>query len=197
MTVTATTEFGATQWVDRILGNAGAHPMILLAMTAGLMATGRFFAGPLVHRLNPIGVLVVSAILSCVGLYLLSMVTGPMVYVAAAIFAIGICYFWPTMIGVTAEYVPKSGALGLSLVGGAGMLGAGIWNPIIGGWIDSGRKTAEAAGLTGDAADLAAGQATLSSLAIFPMVLIVAFGILYFFRNKIIANAAADKAEMG
>jgi len=64
MTVTATTEFGATQWVDRIMGNAGAHPMILLALTAGLMATGRFFAGPLVHRLNPIGVLIFSAIIS-------------------------------------------------------------------------------------------------------------------------------------
>lgn len=196
MTVTATTEFGATQWVDRILGNAGAHPMILLAMTAGLMATGRFFAGPLVHKFNPIGVLVFSAIVSCIGLYLLSQVTGPMVYLAAGVFALGICYFWPTMIGVTAEYVPKSGALGLSLVGGAGMLGAGIWNPIIGGWIDRGREAATAAGLSGDAADLAAGQATLSNLAIFPMVMIVAFGILYFFKNKIIAKAAAEKAEL-
>lgn len=196
MTVTATTEFGATQWVDRILGNAGAHPMILLAMTAGLMATGRFFAGPLVHKFNPIGVLLISAILSCAGLYMLSVVTGPMIYVATALFAIGICYFWPTMIGVTAEYVPKSGALGLSLIGGAGMLGAGIWNPIIGGWIDSGREAAEQAGLTGGAADLAAGQSTLASLSIFPMVLIVAFGILYFMRHKVIAKAAADKAEL-
>jgi len=196
MTVTATTEFGATQWVDRILGNAGAHPMILLAMTAGLMALGRFFAGPLVHSLNPIGVLVVSAVVACLGLYLLSGATGTMVYVSAAVFALGICYFWPTMIGFTAEYIPKSGALGLSLIGGAGMLGAGIWNPIIGGWIDKGRKAALDSGLTADAAELAAGQSTLSSLSIFPMVLIVAFGILYFFRHKIIAQAAADKAEL-
>jgi len=196
MTITATTEFGATQWVDRIMGNAGAHPMILLAMTAGLMAAGRFFAGPIVHRLNPIGVLVASAVLSCLGLYLLSQVTGPMVYLATAVFAIGICYFWPTMLGVTAEYIPKSGALGLSLVGGAGMLFAGIWNPIIGGWIDSARATAKESGLTGDAADLVAGQATLQNLAIFPAILIVAFGILYLFRNKIIEKAEKDKAEL-
>jgi len=196
MTVTATTEFGATQWVDRILGNAGAHPMILLAMTAGLMATGRFFAGPLVHRLNPVGVLLVSAVVSCLGLYLLSTVTGPLVYGAAAIFALGICYFWPTMIGFTAEYIPKSGAFGLSLVGGAGMLGAGIWNPIIGGWIDKGRAMAQEAGAQGDAADLIAGQTTLQNLAIFPAILIVAFGILYFMRKKIIDNAARDKAEL-
>ena len=142
MTMTATTEFGATQWVDRIMGNAGANPMILLALTAGLMATGRFFAGPLIHRLNPVGVLVGSAIVAAIGLFMLSQFTGGMVYVATAVFAIGICYFWPTMIGFTAEYIPKSGAFGLSLIGGAGMLGAGIWNPIIGGWIDNYRSEA-------------------------------------------------------
>lgn len=193
MTVSATTEFGATQWVDRIMGSAGAHPMILLAMTAGLMATGRFFAGPLVHRLNPIGVLVASAVLSALGLYLLSQVNGPMIYVATAVFAIGICYFWPTMIGVAAEYIPKSGALGLSLIGGAGMLGAGIWNPIIGGWIDSARATANEAGLVEDAADLAAGQATLQNLAIFPCILIVAFGALYLFRKPIMEKAKKER----
>jgi len=142
MSMTATTEFGSTQWVERIMGNAGANAMILLALTAGIMATGRFFAGPLIHRFNPVGVLIGSAIFSAIGLYLLSTSTGPMVYVAAAIFALGLCYFWPTMIGFTAEYIPSSGALGLSLIGGAGMLGAGIWNPIIGGWIDSNREVA-------------------------------------------------------
>lgn len=142
MTMTATTEFGATQWVERIMGNAGANAMILLALTAGLMATGRYFAGPLVHKFNPVGVLVFSATFAALGLFLLSTSTGAMVYVATAVFALGICYFWPTMLGFTAEYIPRSGALGLSLIGGAGMLGAGIWNPIIGGWIDSNRDTA-------------------------------------------------------
>ena len=142
MTMTATTEFGATQWVERIMGNAGANAMILLALTAGLMATGRYFAGPLVHRFNPVGVLVFSATFAALGLFLLSTSTGGMVYVATAVFALGICYFWPTMLGFTAEYLPRSGALGLSLIGGAGMLGAGIWNPIIGGWIDSNRDVA-------------------------------------------------------
>ncbi len=142
MTITATTEFGANQWVERIMGNAGANAMILLALTAGLMATGRFFAGPLVERLNPVGVLIGSAVFAALGLFLLSQSTGAMVYVSTAVFAIGICYFWPTMIGFTAEYIPSSGALGLSLIGGAGMLGAGIWNPVIGGWIDGNRSAA-------------------------------------------------------
>lgn len=180
MTVTATTEFGATQWVERILGNAGANPMVLLAMTAGIMASGRYFAGPLIHKLNTTGVLLGSAVLACAGLFMLSMVTGPLVYVATAVFALGICYFWPNMLGFTAENLPKTGALGLSLIGGAGMLGAGIWNPIIGGWIDSGRQEALAAGLDGPAAELATGQAALGNIALFPLGLIVAFAVLYF-----------------
>ncbi|SEQ15274.1 MFS transporter [Neolewinella agarilytica] len=185
MTMTATTEFGATQWVERILGNAGANAMILLAMTAGIMATGRFFAGPLIQSFNPAGVLIGSAVLACLGLFMLSMVTGPLVYVGTAIFALGICYFWPTMLGFTAENLPKSGAFGLSLIGGAGMLGAAIWNPIIGGWIDSGRETALAEGLVGDAAELATGQAALGSIAIFPLILIFVFiGLYLYMKNR-------------
>ena len=196
MTMTATTEFGATQWVERILGNAGANAMLLLAMTAGIMATGRFFAGPLIHRFNSVGVLICSAILSAAGLYMLSMVTGPLVYVGTAIFALGLCYFWPTMLGFTAEYIPKSGALGLSLIGGAGMLGAGIWNPIIGGWIDSGREAAYARGLEGAAAELATGQETLGSIAIFPTILIPIFIILYFYIRGRKREVPADEAVL-
>lgn len=184
MTITATTEFGATQWVERILGNAGANAMILLAMTAGIMATGRFFAGPLIQSFNPAGVLIGSAVLACLGLFMLSMVTGPLVYVGTAIFALGICYFWPTMLGFTAENLPKSGAFGLSLIGGAGMLGAAIWNPIIGGWIDSGREAALASGLDGDAAELATGQAALGNIALFPGILIFVFTGLYFYMKS-------------
>jgi len=197
MTMTATTEFGATQWVERILGNAGANAMILLAMTAGIMATGRFFAGPLIQSFNPSGVLIGSAILACLGLFMLSMVTGPLVYVGTAIFALGICYFWPTMLGFTAENLPKSGAFGLSLIGGAGMLGAAIWNPIIGGWIDSGRETALAAGLNGDAAELATGQAALGSIAIFPLVLIFVFiGLYLYMRNRETPDHSASSAVL-
>ncbi|TXF87756.1 MFS transporter [Neolewinella aurantiaca] len=185
MTVTATTEFGTTQWVERILSNAGANAMILLALTAGIMATGRFFAGPLIQKLNPIGVLIGSAVLACLGLFILSSVTGPMIYVGTAVFGLGICYFWPTMIGFTAENIPQSGAFGLSLIGGAGMLGAGIWNPIIGGWIDSGRETALASGLTGEAAELATGQATLGNIALFPLLLIFVFtGLFFYMRSR-------------
>lgn len=186
MTITATTELGTQQWVGRLLQQTGASPMIILALGTGLMAVGRQFAGPVVHKLNPIGVLFLSAIVASVGVYMLSIATGPMVYAATIVFALGVMYFWPTMIGFTGEYMPNTGPLGMSLMGGAGMFATGIWNPIIGGWIDSGRAEAIAAGATDESAiELAAGQATLSNLALFPLVLVVAFGILFAMRKKI------------
>ncbi|MEO1323130.1 MAG: MFS transporter [Pseudomonadota bacterium] len=187
MSLTATSELGTQQWVDRILGaQLGGVPgqaMIVLGMVTGIMAVGRYFAGPLIHALNPVGVLLMSAVVTALGLFLMSTASGAMVYVSAVVFAIGVCYFWPTMIGVTAQYVPRSGALGMSLVGAAGMFALTIWNPIIGGWIDSARAKAEASGLTGDAVEVAAGQGALSQLVFFPIVLIVAFGALYAARN--------------
>ena len=60
MSLTATTELGTQQWIERILSSSGAHPMLILAMITGLMAVGRQFAGPVIHRLHPTGVLLVS-----------------------------------------------------------------------------------------------------------------------------------------
>jgi hypothetical protein len=148
------------------------------------MAIGRYFAGPLVHALNPTGVLLFSAIVTTLGVFLLSIATGGMTYLAAIVFAIGVCYFWPTMVGFISEYMPKTGALGMSIIGGAGMMGLAMWQPIIGGWIDSETAKAEAAGVIGDAVQLAAGQATLGKILIFPIVLIVAFGLLFALRKK-------------
>ncbi len=186
MMMTATTELGTQQWVERILGKAGAEPLLVLALVTGLMAVGRYFAGPVIHRLNITGVLLISAIISLVAIYMMSVATGGMVYVAAVLFAIGVCYFWPNMISFIAVYLPKTGALGMSLIGGAGMFGASIFQPIIGKWLDSERATAMASGLTGDAAELAAGQATLDNIAWFPAILVLAFGTLYIMRNKIL-----------
>lgn len=187
MSVTATSELGTQQWVDRILGaQLGGVPgqaMIVLGMVTGIMAVGRYFAGPLIHALNPLGVLLMSAVLTTAGLFLMSTASGAMVYVSAIVFAVGVCYFWPTMIGVTAQYVPRSGALGMSLVGAAGMFALTIWNPIIGGWIDGARAAAEAEGLTGNAVEVAAGQGALSQLVYFPIALIVVFVALYMARN--------------
>jgi MFS family permease len=184
MTMTSISEFGAQQWVGRIFESSDVHPMMILALTAGLMALGRFFAGPLVHAFNPAGVLVMSAVVTTIGLVLLSQASGSMIYLAAAVFALGVTYFWPTMIGFTSEYMPKTGALGMSLIGGAGMFSVSVWNPIIGGWLDNAKTEAIASGVTGEAVELVAGQATLQSLAMIPGVLIVAFGLLFVLRKR-------------
>lgn len=180
MAFTAISEFGPEQWVGPILGKVGASPMIILVCVTGLMAVGRFFAGPIVHRLNPITILLSSTVMAAIGIYLMSIATGGMVYFAAMLFAVGVCYFWPTMLGFVAEYMPRTGAFGLSIVGGMGMFSTSMFQPIIGRWLDNEKGVQAAAGVTGDAAELAAGQATLQNMIMFPLVALVMFIVLYF-----------------
>ncbi len=184
MALTAISEFGPQQWVGPILAKAGASPMLILALVTGLMAVGRFFAGPLIKQLNTMGVLLGSAVFALVGLYMMSTMNGPMLYVAALCYGLGICYFWPNMLGYIAENLPETGALGLSILGGIGMFSSSMFQPIIGGWIKDNKAVAVASGLAGDAADLAAGQSTLSNILLFPAILIVAFSGLYFYGKK-------------
>ncbi|MFC1520226.1 sugar MFS transporter [Pseudomonadota bacterium] len=181
MTLTATVELGTQQWIERILGASGASPMLILAMMTGIMALGRFFAGPLVHKINPTGILLASAICSCFGIYMMSQASGAMVYIAAILFALGVMYFWPTMLGCVAEYQPKTGALGLSLIGGVGMFAVSMWNPVIGRWIDTARTEAQAQHLSAEASELVAGQTVLSNLTTFPAILIAAFAGLFIY----------------
>ena len=164
MLLTASTELGTTQWINALLMENGISPMIILIVVTGIMAVGRYFAGGLIHSLNPSGVLLGSAIISTAGLLLLSISTGPaMTLLSAAVFAIGVCYFWPTMIGVASEYVPKSGALGMSILGGAGFVATSMILPIMG-------KSIETSGP----------DITLRNMAVLPIILIVAFIILIF-----------------
>jgi len=185
MALTAITEFGPQQWVGLILAKSGAQPMIILALTAGLMAIARYFGGDMVKQFDQTGVLLGSAILATIGIYLFSTQTGGMAYVATVFFALGVTYFWPNMIGFIADKIPKSGALGMSIVGVVGMFSTSIFQPIIGGWIDADRATAAAEGLTGDELELISGQATLQSMITFPAILIVLFAILFVWVKKI------------
>lgn len=192
MALTAITEFGPQKWTGLIMESSGAKPMLILALTTGLMAILRFFGGPVTKALGQTGVLLAGAVISTLGIYLFSTQTGIMVYFAAIFFAVGVAFFWPTMIGFVATRVPKSGALGMSIIGGVGMFSTAIFQPFIGSWIDSDIAEQKALGLTGTELDLAAGQATLSTMMTFPIILIVAFIILFFWqKGKSPAVAAA------
>lgn len=192
MTLTAISEFGPTQWAQLILAESGAEPMVILALITGIMAFGRYFGGEFVHKFDQSGVLLGSAILTAIGIFLFSNQTGAMAYVAAILFATGVCYFWPNMIGFVAEKIPSSGALGMSIVGAVGMFSSSIFQPVIGGWIDSARQEAEAMGLADGALELAAGQATLRNMISFPAILIVLFTILVFWVRRIKAAKSQD-----
>lgn len=189
MALTAISEFGPQQWVGLILAKSGAQPMLILALVTGLMAVCRYFGGEVVHKFDQTGVLLGSAVLAAIGIFLFSTQTGAMAYVAAIFFAFGVAYFWPNMIGFIADKIPASGALGMSIIGAVGMFSTSIFQPIIGRWIDSDKAAAAATGLTGDELELVAGQATLGTMVLFPGILIVLFTILFFWVKKGKANA--------
>ncbi len=143
MCLTASLELGPSRWMGTAMGGvmewAGDNAGILvLVYGTGLMAVLRFFAGPVVHRLAPTGILVMSAILGGIGLFLLSIVEPPLlIFVAATLFYVGVCYFWPTMLGFVAERLPRTGALGLALMGGTGMAFVGlVTTPLMGNIAD-------------------------------------------------------------
>jgi MFS family permease len=129
---TAVTELFTGQWIDVLLKNVTQNPILILTLTTGVMVIGRAFAKPVVRRFSPQGVLLLSAVIASLGLFLLSTLTGNAVFFAALVFGIGVCYFWPTMIGFVAENIPKSGALGLNLIGGAGMFAVSIYSIFMG-----------------------------------------------------------------
>ena len=121
-------ELGTDSWIanimDTVLGGMG---LFILLYTSVLMFVLRFFAGPIVHRINPLGLLFASSVLAVIGLYALGyFATAVTVMVAATIYGVGKTFFWPTMLGVVSERFPKGGALTLGAVGGVGMLSAGL-----------------------------------------------------------------------
>ncbi|RRQ49771.1 MFS transporter [Maribacter algicola] len=185
MALTAASEFIPQQWSSIILAKSGAQPMLILALVTGIMAVARYFGGDMVKKFDQTGVLLGSAVLATIGVYLFSTQTGAMAYVAAIFFALGVAYFWPNMIGFVADKIPKSGALGMSIIGAVGMFSQTIFQPITGMWIDSDLEKVAATGLTGDELELVAGQETMRTITIFPALAVVMFVILYFWmKNK-------------
>ncbi|WP_411029560.1 MFS transporter [Spongiimicrobium sp. 3-5] len=167
MFLTAASELGTTQRIESLLKESVAVPLLVLAFINGIMALGRAFAGQVVHKLKPAGMLLFSAIFTFIGLWLLTITSGGMTFAAAAVFAVGVTFFWPTMLGFVAEYLPQTGALGLSIMGGAGMLSVSVVLPIMGNLMDN----------------ASAGEA-LRTMSILPAILILAFAGLNVYMKK-------------
>ena len=125
-------ELGTDSWITNIMKGYIPNSVLLLVYTAGLMFVLRFFAGPIVERINPLGLLFVSSLLGCTGFYTMGVMLGSPtaglagILVAATIYGVGKTFLWPTMLGVVGERFPKGGAFAMGAMGGIGMLSAGL-----------------------------------------------------------------------
>ena len=166
MLLTAATELATGQWIGSILANvAGASSILILVLINAIMYVGRSFAAPVVHRLSPVGMLAGSAAFALVGLLAMSYAASRVgAFAAASVFAVGLCYFWPTMLGVTSERFPRGGAFLLGLMGAAGNLSVAIVLPCMGHVQDISQNHPELA---------------LRYMAILPAILIVIFAAIY------------------
>ena len=200
MILTAATELGTNQWIAALLANVSDNPILLLVWISGIMALARQFGGTFVHNTKSTVILLFSSILAFIGLILMGYVTGAaLVFASAGIFALGIAFFWPTMLGFVSENIPTSGALGLAIMGGIGCLGGAIAQPVLGAIFDSQTATAIPADQVIDVlktavagtqeaatwaqAQLTGGAHTLRYVAIVPALLIIFFTFLHF-RKK-------------
>jgi MFS family permease len=166
MWMTAATELGTDQWVGSLITNlTGMQGVLILVYTAGIMFVLRFFGGPLAHRFSPMGLMTLCAILSTIGLYGLGKATTPAeAFAAATLFGVGKTFFWPVMLGVTAELFPKGGALLLAIMGGTGNLAVAFILPVMGGWYDT-----------------AGAGAAFLYVAVLPAILTIVFAALHFY----------------
>lgn len=128
-------ELGVDSWVTKLMENLLPNAILILVYTSLLMFILRFFAGPIVHKLNPIGLLFVSSIIACLGLLWLGsgIESVAIIFAAATFYSLGKAFLWPTMLAVAGERYPLSGAVAMGALGAAGMITVGqVGNPAIG-----------------------------------------------------------------
>ncbi|TQV66735.1 MFS transporter [Exilibacterium tricleocarpae] len=194
MWMTAAAELAPGQWVDLTLSRVvGMEGIILLIYVSSLMFVMRHFAGALAERLSPIGVLWFSSLLAAIGLYCLSLARSPLTgFLAATVWALGVCFMWPTMLACVADRFRRGGALFLGLLGFAGGMSIQFVLPMMGRIFDQAKV--EAAGglaaferLSGpdlDAVLIQASVASFRSVAIIPLFLLPVFAAIWWWERR-------------
>jgi MFS family permease len=175
MWLTAATELGPGQWVANIFNDVmhsdAKTGILLLVWINGIMYAFRQFFGDISHRVSPVLLIATTALLAAAGLFLFGQATTPpMAFLAAALLAMGTAFWWPTMLGITSELFPKTGALGLAIIGAAGSFSTALAGPVM-GWIN----------------DTYGAAHVLPIWAMLPVVLCVIFALIH----------VADKARGG
>ncbi len=191
MFLTAAAELAPGQWVDMALTRTvGMKGIWLLIYVSGLMFVMRHFAGPLAHRLSPVGLLWISCLLASVGLIFLSFANSKITgLLAATVWGVGVCYMWPTMLGAASERFPRGGALLMGLMGTGGTLSIYFVLPQMGKIFDNAKIRAadgEEAfkALSGEKLNAVltyASQYSFRVVAILPAILLIVFGAIWFF----------------
>ena len=173
---TATSELFINQYVDVLLKSVSDNAILILLITSGVMTFGRGIAAPVVERFSTTGMLLFSAVFTTIGLYMMGTMDGSMLFVSAFVFGIGVTYFWPTMIGFVATYLPSTGALGMAVIGAAGMFAVSIYMQFMGGFYDE---------LMVGLSEVEAGRKVIMTTLYIPVALIAIFaGIHLYIRRK-------------
>ncbi len=194
MMFTATSELAPGQWVDMTLTRTvGMRGIWILIYISGLMFVLRHFAGSLVHKLSAAGLMWFSCLFAAGGLLWLSVASNPVGgFLAATVWGAGVCFMWPTMLATVNERYPKTGALGMGLLGSGATLAIYFFLPLMGKVYDS-SKIETAGGeesfmtLSGEGLDevlAIASQESFRIVAILPAVLLVVFGLIWFYDSK-------------
>jgi hypothetical protein len=140
MLLLATTELGTDSWIAALMTpvlkdvgkNAGN---CVLIYTSAIMFALRFCAGPIVHRISPLGLLAVCAAVAATGLFWLANAGAApaIVFLAATLYGCGKTFFWPTTLGVVSEQFPRGGALTINAIAAVGVISVGVLgNPLLG-----------------------------------------------------------------
>lgn len=194
MFLTAASELAPGQWVDMALTRTvGMQGIWLLIYVSGLMFVMRHFAGPMAHKLSPVGLLWMSCLLASAGLLALSVANSPVTgLLAATIWGVGVCYMWPTMLAAASERFPKGGALLMGLMGTAGTSSIYFVLPMMGKIFDNAKI--QAAGgeeafkaLQGTELDRVlaiASQTSFRYVAVLPAILLVVFGLIWLYDRS-------------
>ncbi len=167
MWLTAATELGFGQWVSNIFNDVmqstAQAGVLVLVWTNGLMYVMRQFFGNVSHRVSPVALIATTSVPAALGLFLFSQASTPVqAFGAAALVAIGVAFWWPTMLGITSERFPKGGALALAVIGATGSVSTAISGPVM-GWMN----------------DAFGPRMVLAYWAILPCILFAIFGAIY------------------
>jgi MFS family permease len=194
MFLTAASELAPGQWVNIALSNTvGMQGIVLLVYVSGLMFVMRHFAGPIVARISSMGLMFVSCLAAGIGLYLLSRADSPaLAFAAATVWGVGVCYMWPTMLGIVSERFPRGGAMAMGLMGFAGGMSIQFVLPQMGAIFDAAK--AEAAGGADKLATLSpeamqeairyASVESFQSVAFIPLLLLPVFGLIWVLDHR-------------